>query len=600
MANHENNLSRRKVLAAMASVGLGAAIGGAADKHQRPRSVPHVPGAMSAGGLRQRRPNILLIVNDQLRHWQDLPSGLGLSAHEMLLEQGTGMTNFHANTTPCSPSRSNMYFGQHTQHTQMTANVDAPPSFPQLADGLPSLGHLLRAQGYYTAYKGKWHLSHLRADPGLVYGPYPTTENALEPYGFSDYNADGDPHGSTWTGYRYDGQIASNAVQWLGSKGREMRNMRDKQPWFLAVNFVNPHDVMYVSTGDKQLASRQQRNMLSPLSTPPTGGVYDKSWDLSLPDSYYQDQLNGKPWATTSYINMCNWLYGHMDPDDEVAWRAYQSYYFNCVRDVDSHAMTVLQALKNLGMDKDTIVIYTSDHGEMAGAHKLRQKGPFMYKENMRLPFIVRHPDVAGGRMTNALGSHIDLVPTILGMAGVDARATAEKYPYLKGIDISAAITTAGASTERDKKGILFNYGVPLYMDPEFTRKGAKTGKTYSKLSSLFIGFESGQFLPSLDNPALFRGIHDGRYKFARYFKPSDHHQPRDWQNLSTRNQLELYDTQTDPNEITNIAANPEQHKDLLLDLNNRLNTLITAEVGADLGQELPGPAFLYHQGVKA
>ncbi|MFZ6708493.1 sulfatase-like hydrolase/transferase [Undibacterium sp. TC9W] len=591
--NRSGKISRRKVLAAMAGIGLAAALGDVADRQHRPRSIPKVPGAMTDQGLRQRRPNILLIVNDQLRHWQDLPSGLGLSAHEMLLEQGTGLMNFHANTTPCSPSRSNMYFGQHTQHTLMTANVDAPPSFPKLADDLPSLGHLLRAQAYYTAYKGKWHLSHLRADPGLVYGPYPTTENALEPYGFSDYNTDGDPHGSTWTGYRYDGQIASNAVQWLNTKGRAMRG---KQSWFLAVNFVNPHDVMYVSTGDAQVASRQQRNMLSPLSTPPTGGVYDKYWDLPLPDSYYQDKLIGKPWATSSYIEMCNWLYGHIDPNDEAAWRAYQSYYFNCVRDVDSHALTVLQALQKLGMDKDTIVIYTSDHGEMAGAHKLRQKGPFMYKENMRLPFIVRHPDVAGGKMTNALGSHMDLVPTILGMAGVDVRALAEKYPYLKGVDISAAISTTGATTERDKKGILFNYGIPLYMDPEFSRKGAKIGKIYNKLNSLFIGFESGQFLPSLENPALFRGIHDGRYKFARYFKPADHHQPRDWQNLRTRNQLELYDTQTDPNEITNLAANPEQHKDLLLDLNQRLNTLISTEVGDDLGRELPGPAFLYQQ----
>ncbi|MFZ6641975.1 sulfatase-like hydrolase/transferase [Undibacterium sp. TC4M20W] len=591
--NRSGKISRRKVLAAMAGTGLAAALGDLADRQHRPRSIPKVPGAMTDQGLRQRRPNILLIVNDQLRHWQDLPSGLGLSAHEMLLEQGIGMMNFHANTTPCSPSRSNMYFGQHTQHTLMTANVDAPPSFPKLADDLPSLGHLLRAQAYYTAYKGKWHLSHVRPDPGLVYGPYPTTENALEPYGFSDYNADGDPHGSTWTGYRYDGQIASNAVQWFCTKGRAMRG---KQPWFLAVNFVNPHDVMYVSTGDAQVASRQQRNMLSPLSTPPTGGVYDKYWDLPLPDSYYQDKLIGKPWATSSYIEMCNWLYGHIDPNDEAAWCAYQSYYFNCVRDVDSHALTVLQALKKLGMDKDTIVIYTSDHGEMAGAHKLRQKGPFMYKENMRLPFIVRHPDVVGGKMTNALGSHMDLVPTILGMAGVDARAVAEKYPYLKGVDISAAISTTGATTERDKKGILFNYGVPLYIDPEFSRKGAKTGKIYNQLSALLIGFESGQFLPSLENPALFRGIHDGRYKFARYFKPADHHQPRDWENLRARNQLELYDTQTDPNEITNLAASPEQHKELLLDLNQRLNTLISAEVGDDLGRELPGPAFLYQQ----
>ncbi|MES2102984.1 MAG: sulfatase-like hydrolase/transferase [Pseudomonadota bacterium] len=596
----ESKLSRRKILAAMAAVGVAGVAGGVLDKQQRPRSVPKVPGAMPASAMRQRRPNILLIVNDQLRHWQDLPVGLGLEAHNMLLEQGMGFANYHANTTPCSPSRSNMYFGQHTQHTLMTANLDAPPTFPLLAEDLPSLGHLLRAQGYYTAYKGKWHMSHLPADPGLVYGPYPNTRAALEPYGFSDYNIDGDPHGATWTGYRYDSQIASNAVQWLATKGKELKNGHSgqaRQPWFLAVNFVNPHDVMYVSTGPGQENSRENRNLMSPLSTPPAGGMYDKFWDLPLPNSFYKDDLKDKPWAARSYVDACNWIYGHIDPKDEAAWRAYQSYYFNCIRDVDSHAVTVLKALQQQGMDGDTIVIYTADHGEMAGAHTLRQKGPFMYKENVRVPFIVRHPDVRnGGSLTQALASHIDLTPTILGLAGVDPRAAAEKYPYLKGCDVSAAIATSTARTGRDKKGILFNYGVPLYLDPEFTRKAARTGKTFSRLNSLLVGLETGQFMPSLDNPAFFRGIHDGRYKFARYFKPSEHHKPRDWQTLIAHNQLELYDTASDPDEIVNLATRPEAHKDVLLGLNASLNSLIDDEIGADNGAEFPGPKSMYNK----
>lgn len=595
----ENTFSRRRILAAMAAVGVTGAVGGVLDRQQRPRQVPKVPSAMSATAMTKRRPNILLIVNDQLRHWQDLPANLGLNAHDMLLEQGMGFTNYHANTTPCSPSRSNMYFGQHTQHTHMTSNIGAPPSFPELAEDLPSLGHLLRAQGYYTAYKGKWHMSHLRADPGLVYGPYPNTQAALEPYGFSDYNIDGDPHGATWTGYRYDSQIASNAVQWLATKGREMNKKPSHKPWFLAVNFVNPHDVMYVSTGPRQESTRENRNLLSPLAVSPVGGMYDKFWDLPLPNSFYKDDLKTKPWATKSYVDACNWIYGHIDPGDEAAWRIYQSYYFNCIRDVDSHALTVLRALQQYGMERDTIVIYTADHGEMAGAHTLRQKGPFMYKENVRVPFIVRHPDMnqgSSGALTPALASHVDLVPTILGFAGVDPRATAEKYPYLKGVDISAAASANSVRTVRDKTGILFNYGIPLYMDPEFSRKGARTGKTYNRLTALLVGLESGQFLPSLDHPAFFRGIHDGRYKFARYFKPSEHHKPRDWNTLTGHNQLELYDTATDPDEIVNLAAEPEQHKDLLLDLNVRLNRLIDAEVGADNGAEFPGPKFMYNK----
>ncbi|NEX92232.1 sulfatase-like hydrolase/transferase [Caulobacter sp. 17J65-9] len=590
----QERVSRRQALGAVAGVGAVAAVGDAADKSRRPYRAEPVVGAMSKAARRERRPNVLLIVCDQLRHWHDLPAELGLRAHEALLERGLGFSNFHAHTTPCSPARSIMYFGRHTQHTRVTANFGAPPSFPELAEGMPSVGHLLRAQGYYTAYKGKWHLSHMRADPGLVYGPYPGTEAALEPYGFSDYNADGDPHGATWTGYRYDGEIASNAVQWLGTKGRDLSG---RQPWFLAVNFVNPHDVMYVSTGPGQEAGRLQRNLMSPLSTPPAGGVYDDVWDVPLPESWRRDDLRDKPWATKAFAEMCDWVYGPIDRRDEAAWRAYQSYYFNCVRDVDSHVLTVLQALQRLGLDDETVVIFTADHGEMAGAHGLRQKGPLIYKENVRLPFIVRHPDAKGGGQTTALGGHVDLVPTLLGLAGVTPEAAREAYPWLKGVDLAPALASPDGRSARDDKGILFNYGVSLYLDPAFTRAGVKTGRRLDRLTPLFVGFQTGQFLPSLGNPALFRGVHDGRYKFARYFRPADHHTPQSWEDLVGRNQLELYDTLEDPDEITNLAAAPERHKELLMRLNARTNRLLAEEVGPDLGAEFPGPTFLYHRG---
>lgn len=555
--------------------------------HAMPKPAP----AVSAQGLRERRPNILLIVSDQERSGADLPAGLGLQAHDWLRERGVNFTQYHANTTPCSPSRSNIYFGQHTQHTQVTANVGAPPTFPNLAAGIPSVGHLLRAQGYYTAYKGKWHLSPIDHDPGLIYGPYPNTADALEPFGFSDFNANGDPHGSTWTGYKVDGETASHAVQWLSTKGKSMRG---RQPWFMAVNFVNPHDIMFFSTGMKQSDTRGMRNVLSPLACAPSGAPYDKDWDLPLPASYYAADPAVKPWAQRSYIDLCNFLFGHIDPHDEAAWRSYQSYYFNCIRDMDRHTMTVLRALDALGLTDETIVIYTSDHGEMAGAHKMRQKGPHIYKENVRLPFIVRHPDVGGGVSTAALASCVDLVPTLLSFAGVQANVAAEVYPYLKGVDVSAAVASPQARTERDKRGVLFNYGVPLYMDPDFTRKSVASNHIVDRLTPLRVGLRHGQFFPSRHNPALFRGIHDGRYKFARYFKPAEHHTPRDWDTLTRHNELELYDTLADPDELHNLALQPERNQTLLMDLANRTNALIGIEVGADNGAEFPGPNFLY------
>ncbi len=539
--------------------------------------------------VRRNKPNILFIVTDQERHWLDFPREVKLPGHEWLLERGRGFRNHHVHTTPCSPSRSTIYSGQHTQLTRMTSNHGAPP-FPEMAP-MKTIGHLLREQGYYTAYKGKWHLSHIADGANLGYGPYPTTRDALEPFGFSDYNDDGDPHGITWTGYKYDPQTASSAANWLATKGCAMSG---KQPWFLAVNFTNPHDVMYFDDLDgAQTKTRISPDYLAPLSAPPREGVYLKDWDLPLPASFHKDDLKTKPWSQTSYVEFCNMVYGTMAPDDEPRWRRYQSYYFNCVRDADQHLLAVLHALQKSGLDRETVVVFTSDHGEMAGAHRLRQKGPHMYKENIRVPHIVVHPDAKNSGDTDALSGAVDFVPTLLGYAGVDAKTLGERYPELKGVDLSPVVADAKARSARDARGILFDYNTTLYIDPAFAKAVMESGGA-SHAGLLHASIKTGQLGPSRDNPGLFRGVHDGRYKFARYFKPSQHHIPKDWDTLLKYNQLELYDTQTDPDEIINLAAQPEAHKELLLRLNLQTNVLIEQEVGFDDGREHPGPTFLY------
>lgn len=540
--------------------------------------------------LRHKRPNILLIVSDQERNWVDLPPELGLHAHERLLERGVGFTRFNANTTPCSPSRSNLYTGQHTQKTMMTSNLGAPP-YPEFNRALPTLGHMLRDQGYYTAYKGKWHLSEIEGNFELQYGAYPNTRDVLESFGFSDFNFSGDPHGVTWTGYKYDGQIASTAAHWLHEKGRDLRG--DK-PWLLAVNFVNPHDIMFYDTGGEQLSSRLEENLLGPLKREPVGGVYDRYWDLPLPRSYYRDDLAGKPWSQRSYVDLCNYVYGRIAPDDEAAWQRYQSYYFNCIRDVDQHVMTVLDALEGAGLADNTVIVYTADHGEMAGAHRLRQKGPHMYRENNGVPLIVTHPDVAGGHETAALGSMVDIAPTLLSLAGLDESKVTERYPDLAGVDLSPAVNRPGARGRRDERGVLYNYGTMLYTDPAYTRWMVANGHSLDLAGVISAGLHYGQFLPSRENPGLFRGVHTGRYKFARYFAPAEHHIPEDWETLLAHNELELYDLEHDPDELVNLAARPQAHRDLILDLNARTNELIRTEVGADEGAEHQGPTFLY------
>lgn len=570
-------MKRRDLLQRAASLGAAALAAPALGQQAAPAVV------RPAG----RKPNILLIVTDQQRAHQDLPSAVSLPGHERLLQGAASLGNFHVNTTPCSPSRSVLFTGQHTQHTQITANLGLPP-FRELSPQVPTLGHILREQGYHTAYKGKWHLSHIEQSSNLTYGVVESTREALLPYGFADYNLNGDPHGSLMTGFIYDKVTASDSVAWLHE------HRADEQPWFLAVNFVNPHDIMFYSSGIKQERSRLRRNFLGPISPGPSTGLYEKHWDLPLPKSFYAEDLSRKPWAQRADVELCNNVYGHLDPKDEQAWQGLQSYYLNCVRDVDQSIEQVLLALESSGLADDTIVILTADHGEMAGAHQLRQKGPHMYKENTRVNFIVRHPDVRQGFSSEALGSTVDIVPTVLELAGLDAAAQAERYPQLAGVSLADSLGGADKRSARDRRGHLYDYGVVMYLDPEFTEAVMRDHDQVTPWAIIQESLAQLQLGPSLSNRALFRGLHDGRYKFARYFAADDHHTPLDFDALLARNDLELYDTQADPDELHNLASEPQGRRELIERLNGRLNELVAQEVGIDDGREHPGPRFLY------
>jgi arylsulfatase A-like enzyme len=535
----------------------------------------------------RERLNILLIVTDQERSFRDLPGALHLPGHEELISAGVSIGNYHVNTTPCSPSRSVIFTGQHTQRTEIVANEGLPP-FRELSSKLPTLGSMLREQGYYTAYKGKWHLSKVGNTGDLTYGVVEPTSEALQPYGFADYNLGGDPHGSHLTGFIHDKVTASDSVHWLHE------HKADEQPWFLAVNFVNPHDIMFYSSGAAQEQSRLRRNFLGPMSPGPSTGVYEKHWDIPLPRSFHADDLSRKPWVQSADVELCNAFYGRIEPGDEEAWQRMQSYYFNCIRDVDQSIAQVLAALRASGQDDNTVVILTADHGEMSGAHRLRQKGPHMYKENTRVNFVVRHPDLPGGVQSDALGSGVDLVPTVLELAGLPAEAQRQRYPQLAGVSLCEALGGASRRSERDRIGHLFNYGVAMYIDPEFTMQVIRNQDQVTPWAILKEAVKSMQLGPSLKNRALFRGIHDGRYKFARYFAPEDHHLPERFAELVARNDLELYDTLEDPDELNNLAYQPQAHEALLTRLNQKTNELIRREVGTDNGSEHMGPDFLY------
>ena len=545
--------------------------------------------AGTARAARDRPLNVLMIVTDQEQGMASYPAGLldRLPAHRELLARGMLVENYHVHTTPCTPSRSNIFQGRHTQQTGLFLNSDNAPH-PVAAEDMPTLGHMMQAAGYYTSYKGKWHLSRINHDRGWNRAPggiYPNTERAMEKYGFHDYGFDGEEVGLTWDGYRSDMYVAGDAARNIIDYAKGMKT--GGKPWFQVVGLVNPHDIMFYDATGKQAESRPHPDILGPLRREPGDPLYEVDLGFDLPVSFYKDDLSTKPEAHRAIVRQNSTFYGHIAPDDIASWRRFINYYYNCLRDVDRRLEQLLWALKVSGQLDNTMIIYTSDHGERAGAHGMRQKGATIYREETQIPMIIAHPDFPGGRTTKGLMGAIDIAPTLMALTGASADWMAQRFPGLPGIDVSGLLNAPDQPTERDRQGHLFNYAVAHYWEPAADKSAS---------GAILPGGEpdySRRF--DLTKRRLHRGVHDGRYKFARYFAPAHHHMPTDWNTLVRRNDLELYDVQADPQELVNLAYHPKYRRTVMR-LNAMVNALVTREIGADDGREYPGPAEFYNR----
>ena len=218
--------------------------------------------------------NILFILTDQERCFRpgELPAGYRLPAHERLAQRGTVFVNHQINSCVCTPSRSVLYTGRHIQHTKMFDNTNFP-WISSMSTELPTVGDMLRDTGYYTAYKGKWHLTKEFETVNELGTPTKIFTQEMEAYGFSDYFGVGDIIAHDRGGYLHDGLISAMGVNWL--RGRGMELAAQGKPWFLAVNLVNPHDIMFLDT-DRAGERVQSRDILGSIRPEPADPLCDR------------------------------------------------------------------------------------------------------------------------------------------------------------------------------------------------------------------------------------------------------------------------------------------------------------------------------------
>jgi arylsulfatase A-like enzyme len=565
--------SRRSVVLSGAAL-LGAGLPAAAASPDPVRDV--VPPPSPPAGY-----NILFVLVDQEHFFPSWP--FPVPGREWIARHGITFVNHQAASCACSPARSTLYTGQHIQHSGVFDNLNAIWQ-PDMAPAVRTIGHRLAGLGYHASYFGKWHLSaNLDTVKEAVDAPLARYREIIGTYGFADFFGVGDLTDRGLGGYTYDDATTAAAASWLRTTARSLHE--SGKPWFVAVNFVNPHDVMYVDS-DLPGQAVQGARALVPIFRPPEEEIYAATWeDVPLPATRGQAfDAPGRPAAHRIYQGIQDLLVGTW-PDEDRRWRILRDYYFNCIRDCDRQVTSLLEVLKQSGMADRTIIVFTADHGELGGAHQMRGKGNCTYRQQNHIPLMVVHPAYPAGQRCRAVTSQIDLAPTLLALTGAETGARAAAATGLLGRDFSGLLASPeAAAPDALRPAALFNFNMLTYQDVAWSeRMFFQTPLPAAEKVAVELKDE-----PDFHDRCAIRSVFDGRYRFSRYFSPLDFNRPTTWEALAAHNDLELYDLVADPEETANLAADRARHGDLVLAMNAELNARLDEEVGADDGSFLP------------
>jgi arylsulfatase A-like enzyme len=484
---------------------------------------------MAFGDL-PKKPNILLIITDQERevmHWPEGWAEENLPARSRLHEHGLQFTNAQCNAAACSASRATLFTGRYpTEHTVKNLVTSDDPKddvqrhLPVLPSNLPNLARIMTEAGYHVALKGKLHLTRpVQYDPDRkrYYWSEADIAHLADRYGFLDWNPPdmSDPTSLDDLGggsINNDGRIVDGSGTAAGTDRPHGELYRQSavhflntydgdKPFFLIVALVNPHDVQeYPGRGVRGAKG------LSLHATYAKGGyrLEDfKDLPIGLPPTL-DDDLSTKPSVHAAFRRFLGIALGHVKTEQRQL--EYARFYAYLNRRVDGEILKVLDALDARGLTNDTLVIRTSDHGELAMAHgRMRQKFYNAYRESLSIPLILSNPRLyPEARSTDSLASLIDVLPTLATITDVPEP---ERYD-LRGQDLT-----------------------PILSDP-------KAGVQ----DVLHFTYEDDVF--PVKGPSFIRAITERDWKYAVYYDPFTGEPP----------EYEMYDLVNDPLETLNLA----------------------------------------------
>jgi choline-sulfatase len=361
--------------------------------------------------MRRKQPNILLVMCDQL-------TAIALSAYgnrvcrtpniDRLAEQGSVFENAYCNYPLCAPSRFALMSGR------LPSRIGAFDNAAEFPAAVPTIAHYLRDAGYYTCISGKMHFvgpdQHHGYEDRLTTEIYPAdfswvppkTYDELEdeeivakgkvPFGVSSVEtiADAGPLARSQQ-IDYDDEVARRAVQHIF----DSRRYGDGRPVFMTVSFTQPHDPYVITREYWDLYTDEG------IDPPRTAKIPLDALDPHSRSLYFHYSLD------------------KFEVTDEIYRRARRGYY-GMISYVDRKLGELRKTLEDAGIADETVIIFTSDHGDMIGERGLWFKKN-LFDPAIRVPLVVYRPDGKGLSRIVAPVSLLDLLPTLVDFGGGDA-----------------------------------------------------------------------------------------------------------------------------------------------------------------------------------